>query len=566
MKTRPLYQILDELNRSIYLPHIQRPFVWSENQVRRLFDSLMRGYPIQTFLFWKTEDEIKARRFMDRVEPDLDLHSLYDLSASKAGLPRCFVLDGQQRLQGLRTIFDGGLVAKHGVLEAWIDLASGVSVDEDLFWYGIKFASDSPGVTWYRVPDLRGVHARLSGTALGRQESRRIAPSLEAMESGRRDEILDRVQENCAQMVKLLRDERVLWYDELDGVVGEFTYDRVLEVFVRVNNGGTKLDGSDLMFAAMKGLSSDIEQDVEELAADLRIGDLRFDKGWVLKAIVTAITGDATLSPQRFAGSEGDRLMPRIRESWSRLEEAFEQLHDLILFDIQTTSDRLIRSYAAIIPLFDYLYHFPSPAPEQRKRMAGFFYKAQLFNWFSASTDKLIEGLHGKIKSCGAKFPLEEIKSFFKGYKRDVETSEENISGSRVRAMILNLVYREKFGASLFNSQFPGNYPNIDHIYPRSRLKSLGLRGDDINHLGNFRLVGASDNKRKRAENPDAHFSRMRDARVPVRDHLLAEPWASRPELMHLDLPTYRDFCTARAAEIFKMTKLIVDPEKHTIY
>jgi hypothetical protein len=363
-------------------------------------------------------------------------------------------------------------------------------------------------------------------------------------------------------LVQLLKEERIFWYDELDGVVGEFTYERVLEVFVRVNNGGTKLDGSDLMFAAMKGLSSDIEQDVEELASDMRIGDLSFDKGWVLKAIVTAITGDATLSPQRFAGAKGAQLMPLIRESWSKLEDAFQQLHDLILFDIRATSNRLIRSYAAIIPLFDYLYHFPSPAPEQRKRMAGFFHKAQLFNWFSASTDMLIEGLHGKIKSCEGRFPLEEIKIFFKGNKRDVETTEDNISGARVRAMILNLVYQEKFGASLFNSQFPGNYPNIDHIYPRSLLKSLGLKSDEINHLGNFRLVGSTDNKRKRAENPAAHFSRMLEARVPVADHLLAEPWASRPELMRLDFSTYEKFCKARTTEILKLAKQIVDPER----
>jgi uncharacterized protein with ParB-like and HNH nuclease domain len=44
MKTRPLYQILDDLNRHINLPHIQRPFVWGDDQVRKLLDSLLRGY------------------------------------------------------------------------------------------------------------------------------------------------------------------------------------------------------------------------------------------------------------------------------------------------------------------------------------------------------------------------------------------------------------------------------------------------------------------------------------------------------------------------------------------
>lgn len=165
MKTRPLYQILDDINREIYLPHIQRPFVWGEEQVRKLLDSLLRGYPIQTLLFWRTKDEIRARRFMDLVSGDVDLHTLYDAHASQEGSERLFVLDGQQRLQGLRTLFDGAIETEKGLrLEAWIDLTSGHQQDDDGFWYGIRFAKDSPGPAWYRIANLRGVNNKLSGS------------------------------------------------------------------------------------------------------------------------------------------------------------------------------------------------------------------------------------------------------------------------------------------------------------------------------------------------------------------------------------------------------------------
>jgi uncharacterized protein with ParB-like and HNH nuclease domain len=50
MKSQPLYKFLDDLNRSVYLPHIQRPFVWGEEQVKKLLDSLLRGYPIPDLL------------------------------------------------------------------------------------------------------------------------------------------------------------------------------------------------------------------------------------------------------------------------------------------------------------------------------------------------------------------------------------------------------------------------------------------------------------------------------------------------------------------------------------
>lgn len=561
MKTRPLYQLLDELNRDIYLPHIQRPFVWGEEQVRKLLDSLLRGYPIQTLLFWRTKDEIKARRFMDNVQRDVDLHSLYDPHASAEGNSRLFVLDGQQRLQGLRTIFDGTIEAENGdKREAWIDLVSGHEQDEDGFWYGIRFANASPGPTWYRIANLRGIDNRKGDLAIGREQARRIEPTL----SGSRDEIdatLDRVQQNAQALVRILKTEGVFWYDELDGVVGDYPYERVLEVFVRVNNGGTKLDGGDLMFAAMKGLSGDIEEQVEEVANQLCVGDLAFDKGWVLKAIVVALTGNSTLGHKLFAGANGDALMQRIHDEWPRIETAFQQLHDLLLQDIRVTTDRLVRSYVSLIPVLDFLYHFPGPNPAQRQRIAGYFHKAQLFNWFGASTDQLLSGLHPKIVASQGVFPLEEIKSFFAGYRRDVELTPANVGGSRVRAMLLNLVYREKFGTSLFESHFSGNAPHIDHIYPRARLKPLGLSGDEINHLGNFRFVGAKDNIRKRAEHPGAHFTRMKNDNVPVEKHLLAEPWSSDPGRMTLDVPTYNKFRDARFDAILAIAQRLVNPE-----
>lgn len=561
MKTRKLYEILDDLNRTIYLPHIQRPFVWGGEQVRKLLDSLLRGYPIQTLLLWRTKDEIKARRFMDVVERDIDLHTLYDLQASEGGKERYFVLDGQQRLQALRTLFDGAMESDGGaLLEAWIDLTSGHEQDADGFWYGIQFAKAAPGPTWYRIRSLRAVDSKVGAKALGRQEAKRI----ESMLVGTEDEkavVIDRVAENAERLADILKDEGVFWYDELDGVVGEFPYDRVLEVFVRVNNGGTKLDAGDLMFAAMKGLSGDIEEQVEEVASQLAIGDLAFDKGWALKAIVVTLTGNATLGPRLFAGSAGEKLMAAIETEWPRIEATFQQLHDLIQQDIRVASDRLIRSYVAFIPLFDFLFWHPAPNEVQRQRMVGYFHKAQLFNWFSASTDQLLAGLHSKLVVANDGFPLEEIKTFFAGYRRQVELTEDNVVGSRVRAMILNLVYREKFDASLFETQFSGNAPHIDHIYPRARLKGLGLAGDDVNHLGNFRFVGAKDNIRKRAEHPDSHFSRMKQAGVPVEKHLLVEPWASDPARLALTSGAYHAFRDARFQRVLAIAQRLVNPE-----
>jgi Protein of unknown function DUF262 len=561
VKSRPLYQLLDDLDKEIYLPHIQRPFVWGEDQVRKLLDSLLRKYPIQTLLFWRTKEEIKARRFMTDVEADVELHSLYDPHASSLGVERLFVLDGQQRLQALRTLFDGAIVSESGQRrEAWLDLTSGHEQDPDGYWYGIKFAKDAPGPTWYRLANLRAIDNKKGAGPLTRQESRRIEGSLTGMEK-EREAALDRVADNIKDLLRILKEESVFWYDELDGVVEDYPYERVLEVFVRVNNGGTRLDGGDLMFAAMKGLSEDIEERVEDMAGNLSVGDITFDKGWILKAVVVALTGKATLAPQLFSGPEGSDLIARIDADWPRIDTTFQQLHDLMLQDVRVTTERLIRSTVSLIPVVDYLYHHPGPNPEQRQLIVGYFHKAQLFNWFGASTDQLLAGLHPKMVGANSGFPIADVKAFFQNYRRETELAQANIAGSRIRSMILNLVYREKFDTTLFNSHFSGNEPHIDHIYPRARLKPLGLASEEINHLGNFRFVGAKDNIRKKAEPPDSHFVRMKAAGVPVERHLLAEPWASDPVKLKLDVSSYRSFRDARLTEILKIARRIVDPE-----
>jgi hypothetical protein len=59
-----------ESNGGFWLPNIQRPFVWSEPQIEKLFDSIMREYPISTLLVWRTKSSIKP------VHRALDIESI----------------------------------------------------------------------------------------------------------------------------------------------------------------------------------------------------------------------------------------------------------------------------------------------------------------------------------------------------------------------------------------------------------------------------------------------------------------------------------------------------------
>ena len=120
---RSLFRLLELIDGGgLLLPHIQRSFVWEVGQTERLFDSLMRDYPIQTLLFWRTAEGIRARRFMSVVDPEVDLSTLYDLNKSADGVEKVFVLDGQQRLQSMHSLFRGGMTSAGGALEAYFDV------------------------------------------------------------------------------------------------------------------------------------------------------------------------------------------------------------------------------------------------------------------------------------------------------------------------------------------------------------------------------------------------------------------------------------------------------------
>ena len=83
-----------------WLPNIQRPFVWDQEQICRLFDSILREYPISTLLVWKTTSNIRRRKFIDNWHDDIRLSAFY---VPEDDRKKCLVLDGQHRLQRHRS-------------------------------------------------------------------------------------------------------------------------------------------------------------------------------------------------------------------------------------------------------------------------------------------------------------------------------------------------------------------------------------------------------------------------------------------------------------------------------
>ena len=563
--SKSLFRLIEDINTSLFLPHIQRPFVWDEEQIVRLFDSLMRDYPIQTLLFWRTTDEIKARRFMDSVEWDADLHHYYDSQKSREGIEKVFVLDGQQRLQSLLSIFSGSLKSADGKtdLDAHLNITSGSEPIADDLLYKLEFREGEQSLPLYRIRNLLGRDSDRNAFDLANVLNVDLDKLLTEDENERTCR-QRRVHWNLGQMIKILREDGHFWLQELDGVANRFAYKKVVDIFVRVNSGGTKLDASDLMFAAMKEGWADVEQNVEGIAEMLNTDGLKFDKSFPLKCLVVTHGRGSELSPEKFTSTAGDVLLARIRDDWPKAEETFKQLCDFVVHDLKLYSDKVVRSYGSFVPIFDYLYHNPRPDERSRILLRAYYYKSQLFNWYGAQTDSVINAMHSRVgKPTDSGFPIAEVKDYFSNSRgATVELQLDHLLDMRLRFIVLNLIYVERWGAGPFRVKSKGNAPHIDHIYPQSMLRNrLQLETADINHIGNYRFVGATDNIRKRAELPGPYFTRLKEAGVNIANHLLVPDFSTDPTRMEFDELTYRAFRDRRLQCVFDIASQVVNPE-----
>jgi hypothetical protein len=207
-KPRSLFRLIDEMNRSLFLPHIQRPFVWEEEQMLRLFDSLMRNYPIQTLLFWRTKDEIKARKFMEQIAWDADLSDFYEPNVSKEGVEKAFVLDGQQRLQTLYAIFFGAINSPDNKrAEAYFNVSGGIAPDEQGLMHKLQFSTEALELPWYRVADAIGK----DGQKNAEEVADRINEVLDDLEAAKPPEQQETTQDAKAREKRVRRNMSHMW-------------------------------------------------------------------------------------------------------------------------------------------------------------------------------------------------------------------------------------------------------------------------------------------------------------------------------------------------------------------
>ena len=510
-KSQTIRKIVGYLNNpdedgGFWLPNIQRPFVWGEEQICRLFDSILREYPISTLLIWKTTSGIRRRKFIDNWSTKLKLSTFYVPEDTKR---KCLVLDGQQRLQslyiGLSGSFSGG--------ELHFDVLSGTASLPDDIKYRFEFRPSATTVfPWVKFKDL----------VFTTRRKRELIQDIETR-AGRilTDEEKDKIEGNLDLVDRTFKMDESVTYQELDSIDNPdlYTEDDVVEVFIRANSGGTKLEKSDLLFSLLNASWDVADSRMEELLEDLNQHGFAFDRDFVLKTCLVLLNQGAQYEVSKFR-------KPGVREDieakWDDLSASIKAVVDFIRSKTYIQCDKALASYLALIPLVYVRHHYPS-AWASAKNIDTFLVRTLLAGAFSGQSDRIIDALVKRFKEI-ERFDADEGYAVIRSQNRSLELTTDRFFemgyGSKTIHLILNLWYP----VFSHTPAYDNNLPQVDHMFPQSRLKAVKIpspetgrpvmkyRDDARNQLANCMLLTRAENGAGgKGDTPPANWFKDKD-------------------------------------------------------
>ena len=500
-------------DRKLLLPHIQRPFVWRQdrnnNQVKRFMDSIMREYPFGTLLFWKTRDDVQLRRFVEDYVDGMNVKSTYIKSTDLANKEKTLVLDGQQRLQTLYTALKG----TYNDREMYFNILTGrqlfqegkdeLKYEFDYLTKDMAELKNTNGAYWVLLKDI--VMSNESAPYIRKQILSKMKEKMSIDQS-----IENTVDENVARIKNFFNELELIYYYNIDSTTGKFQdYEEILEIFIRTNSGGTVLGKSDLMFSLIKLNWEYAEEEFENLLNTLNEnGAFNFDKDFILKAALVLIDKKAQYKVEKFKGTEGDKNLESIRSNWTNIQKSFQYLDDFLVY-ARITANSMLPSYNALIPIiyFGYIHDCKADSPKVKQNMQTWLYRALLNANFSGQSDTIIDMCVETIKASSRVdyFPYAELESSMKSKGRVVMVDDEIINGNLF--LVLNLMYLFNNTLVNFQSRLSGNAPEIDHIFPRSKMTyTYKYPSRLINNVGNYMILEKSLNIDKTNLMPEVYF------------------------------------------------------------
>lgn len=491
-------EAIDHIDRQEYLlPSIQRKFVWSASQIETLFDSIMRGYPINSFMFWHIQDVgIKKNfKFYKFLSAYREFFQVNNPDFNAIGCPDFFaVIDGQQRLTSLYLGLKGTYAYKMPrkwwadnedalpTRRLYLNLNSGVSNDSDSdldLAYDFRFLTedeykrDQDNCYWFPVRDI------LCITSVNDIVRYVLEHNLKENQGKVLSTLMQRIHQ----------DKLINYYLEEKQDI-----DAVLDIFIRTNSGGTPLSFSNLLMSITIANwttedGSDARKSLSDLVTDVfGIGKPGFmiSEDFILKTCLVLFNDNIKFNVKNFDSS----TVSVFSTNWKRIKECI--LQSFRLLEVWGFNNDSLRAKNAVIPIIYYVYWNniedtllkKTENLECKENMRKWLCIALLKGVFGGQTDTILTKIRNVLKNhVGDIFPLNDIINAFKGQDRNFSFDDDFIKNilrtqknSSACYPILSLLYS--------HLSFENDRYHMDHLHPAisfSRERLIELFGSEEN-------------------------------------------------------------------------------------
>lgn len=536
----------------IVLPAMQRPFVWKDDRIARLIDSLLRGFPIGTALLWKTSIMQRFRPFQKDIKSEAGITVDFESGGSSE---RYLVLDGQQRLTSLFVALAGTYDGK----KLFLDVLSGTKGDKDtgnVYW-DCRFLSEKEAQELNRWPRAAGDKTLGSERAifvkfqdLTRLQAARagIIATQEAAKLGLTPDQTERMTSSYLQGATILASKTALQIHLIDeDAAAPMPVEEILEIFVRVNSGGLVLQKSDLLMSLLDLKWNDIQPELYRSVVEINKGrPFNITRDDVLKSLLLANGTETRFD--RLVADRGrvEKLAAELPQYLGGMRDAWKSLTILLMDDCKITSERFFRGgHNSLLPFVLYFFKNPHPKPAEKRQLVIALYVTLMSGVFAGAEARM--GVFAR-KECitGRPFPLTNLCRLVAQY---YGISSLEMLLSRHLDLALNIAHG---GITLDNN--PENLQR-DHIFPRSTLLEKGVSEDKANHYANFHFLRDKDNLNKSNIPPHRWFEKPGDqpaySDADLNERLLTRDML-RPGQFSTMLRERSKLIQARALELFK--------------
>lgn len=494
------------------LPAIQREFVWSSLKIEWLFDSLMRNYPISSFLFWNVEgDTVNGYRFYKFINEYRERYKTHNEEISTDGISSfSAILDGQQRLTSLYLGLKGSYAFKEyrrkwedtewsiPTRRLYINFQTKLEEQEDGRIYEFSFLKDGDTNQvdihknkWFRVGKIL--------------ELKNISKFNKYVTD---NELSEFSIDMLARLQEVIHSDRIINYF----LEKEQDLDKALNIFIRINSGGEPLNFSDLLMsiAVANWTKKDARKEIHKLVDSIRDKGFSISKDLVLKTFLFLYSKDIKFRVTNFS-----------KENAKEFETEWETIRDSILsaFDLVRSfgfTDFTLTSKNSIIPIVYYLYHkqiykdytTKIEFKQEREIIKNWLHIVLIKKIFGGQADSILTQIRktftSDIKVIKIKLELSEfpVNAIFSNIKKDTSVGEEFIEellfsqkDDQYSFSILSLLYS--------NLDYRNNNFHKDHIHPASKFNELS---DDLkekygwwtyNSICNLQMLDANENMSK---------------------------------------------------------------------